>query len=309
MQVTHLDVVVSQVVGEVLGHALGQGSDQHPLLDRHALADLGEQVIHLGRGRAHFHLRIHQASGPHYLLDHPAGVLALVGTGGGRDEDGLRADGLPLVEPQRAVIQRRGQPEAVLHQGFLARAVALEHGADLGNRDVGFVDHQQRIGWQIVVERRRRLARSAPGEIAGVVFDTVAVAEFEDHLQVEAGALLQALGFHQLVGGAQLLQALLQLLLDLVHCLQQHLPRRHIVALGVEGEARQLADDLPGERVEGRQVFNLVVEQLDTDRLEVGFRREYIDDITANAESSAGEIHVVAGVLELRQAAKQGALV
>ncbi|MNE78685.1 hypothetical protein D3C80_1751140 [compost metagenome] len=81
------------------------------------------------------------------------------------------------------------------------------------------------------------------------------------------------------------------------------------MALGVEGEARQLADDLPGERVEGRQVFNLVVEQLDPDRLEVGFGREYIDDITANAEGGASEIHVVAGVLEFRQAAKQGALV
>ncbi|MCY1305130.1 hypothetical protein D9M70_549150 [compost metagenome] len=67
---------------------------------------------------------------------------------------------------------------------------------------MGFVDHQQGIGRQVVVERRRRLAGRTAGQIARVVLDAVAIAELEDHFQVEAGTLLQALGFHQLVGGA-----------------------------------------------------------------------------------------------------------
>jgi hypothetical protein len=52
---------------------------------------------------------------------------------------------LELLEAQRPVVQGRGQAEAVLHQGFLARAVALVHAAELGNGDMALVDHQQGI--------------------------------------------------------------------------------------------------------------------------------------------------------------------
>jgi hypothetical protein len=79
---------------------------------------------------------------------------------------------------------------------------------------VGFVDHQQRVVRQVVVERRRRRSGFTAREVARVVFDAVAVTQFQDHLQVETGALLQALGFHQLVVGAQVFQALGQLDLD-----------------------------------------------------------------------------------------------
>ncbi|MDT4864684.1 hypothetical protein FQZ97_994530 [compost metagenome] len=67
---------------------------------------------------------------------------------------------------------------------------------------MGLVDHQQGISRQVVVERRRCLAGRTAGQIPGVVLDAIAITQLEDHLQVEAGTLLQALGFHQLVGGA-----------------------------------------------------------------------------------------------------------
>ncbi|MNQ43274.1 hypothetical protein D3C85_569970 [compost metagenome] len=81
------------------------------------------------------------------------------------------------------------------------------------------------------------------------------------------------------------------------------------MALRVEGETRQLANHFAGQRIERRQAFHLVIEQLDANGLQVGFRREDIDDIAANPEGGAGEVHVVAGVLQLRQTTQQSALV
>ena len=309
VQVTHPHAVVGEVVGEVFGHALGQGGDQHALFHGHAFGYFREQVVDLGQRRADLHLRVHQTGGTNHLLDDPAGMLGFVVAGGGGDKNGLRAHRFPFVEAHRPVVQRRGQAETVLHQGFLARTVALVHGADLRNADVGLVDHQQRVGRQVVVEGRRRLPGSASREVARVVFDTVAVTQFEDHFQVEAGALLQALGFHQLVVVAQVAQAFLELLLDPVDGAEQGFPRCHVVAFRIEGKARQLADHFAGQWVEGREAFHFVVEQLDADRFQVGFGRVHIDHVAAHTERRPGEIHVVAGVLQVGQAAQQGALV
>jgi hypothetical protein len=70
VQIAHPYLVIRQVFGQVLRHPLGQCGDQHPLLHRHPLADLGEQIVHLGADRPHFHLRIEQAGGTHHLLHH-----------------------------------------------------------------------------------------------------------------------------------------------------------------------------------------------------------------------------------------------
>ncbi|MNZ86664.1 hypothetical protein D3C78_1054910 [compost metagenome] len=81
------------------------------------------------------------------------------------------------------------------------------------------------------------------------------------------------------------------------------------MALGVEGETRQLADHLAGQRVEGGQAFHLVVEQLDADRLQLRLGRIDVDHIAAYPEGGAGEVHVVARVLQLGQPTQQFALV
>ncbi|MNG03596.1 hypothetical protein D3C84_866850 [compost metagenome] len=134
---------------------------------------------------------------------------------------------------------------------------------------MGFVDHQQGVVRQVVVEGRWRRTGRAPGEVARVVFDAVAVAQLEDHLQVETGALLQALRLHQFIVGAQVFQAFLQFDLDALDGVHQGFPWRHVVAFRVEGETRQFADDLARQRIEGRQAFHLVVEQFDANRFEV----------------------------------------
>ena len=67
------------------------------------------------------------------------------------------------------------------------------HALQLRNRLVAFVDEHQRVMRQIIEQRGRRLARQASGEMARIILDAVAIADLADHLQVEHGALPQAL--------------------------------------------------------------------------------------------------------------------
>ena len=301
--------MIVQVVGQVLRHALGQGGDQHPLAPAHHGVDFAEQVFHLGRGWAHDDLRVDQPGGPHHLLHHLASKLRFVRARGGGDEQGLRAHALPLVEAQRPVVERRRQAEAVFHQGFLAGAVALVHAADLRNRDVGFVDHQQGVLGQVVEQRRRRLARLPAGQVAGVVLDPRAVAELGDHLQVEAGALLQTLRLHELVVLSQVRQALAQLVLDVIKDAQNAFPRRHVVGLGKHREARHPVDDLAGEGIECREVLDFIVEQLHPHRQRLRLRREDVHHVAPHPVGAALKGHVVARVLQFRQPREDVALV
>ncbi len=113
------------------------------------------------------------------------------------------------------------------------------------------IDDQQCVGGQIVIQRRWGRTGRTTGQVARVVFDTVAVTQLHDHFQVKAGTLLKTLSLHELVLTAQVIEPLAQLVLDLLDGVEQRLPRGHVVTLGVEGEARELADHLAGQRIEG----------------------------------------------------------
>src|SRR5438445_10846272 len=97
-----------------------------------------------------------------------ARAVELVRTGSRRGLDRLaRAPG-QLVERERAVVERRGQAEAVLDEGLLARAIPVVHSTDLGHRDVALVDADQSVLRQIVDHGRRRLPWPVPGPVATV---------------------------------------------------------------------------------------------------------------------------------------------
>ena len=96
-----------------------------------------------------------------------------------------------LVELERPVVERRGQPEAVVDERLLARAVALVHAADLRDRLVRLVDEDDEVVGEVVDQGVRRRARRAVVEDPRVVLDPRAEAELLEHLDVVLGALPQ----------------------------------------------------------------------------------------------------------------------
>ena len=98
---------------------------------------------------------------------------------------------LKLCKCQGPVIERGGETEAEIDQHLFARAVSCEHAANLGQRDMRFIHHQQVIIGQVVHQRPRLLACPASRQVARIVFDPGAEASLAQHLDIEVGALLQ----------------------------------------------------------------------------------------------------------------------
>ena len=194
VHVAAADADLGVVVGEVLGHALGEGGDEDALVDGGAGADLGEEVVDLALDGADFDLGVDEAGGADDLFDDDAGGLGeFVGAGGGGDVDDLAGAGLELVEFEGAVVHGGGQAESVVDEVLLAAAVAVPHAVELGDGDVGLVDEEEVVAGEVVEQGGRGLAGETAGEVAGVVLDAVAVADGLDHFEVEAGALVDAL--------------------------------------------------------------------------------------------------------------------
>ena len=163
-----------------------------------AVADLGEEVVDLAFDGADFDYGVDEAGGADDLFyDYAGGFGELVGAGGGGDVDDLAGAGLELFEAEGAVVHGGGQAEAVVDEVLFAAAVAVPHAVELRDGDVGLVDEEEVVAGEVVEECGRGLAGETAGEVAGVVLDAVAVAYGLDHLEVETGALVDALGFDE----------------------------------------------------------------------------------------------------------------
>ena len=148
------------IAGQVLGHAFGQGSDQHFFLGFNPPPDFLEQVVHLPLRRTHLDLRVQQTGRPDDLLHHQAAAfLQFVFRGRCRYIGHLVLARFELGKGERPVINRARQAEPVFHQGLLARAVAPVHARDLRDGHVALVDEEQIVVREIIEQGRRRLAR------------------------------------------------------------------------------------------------------------------------------------------------------
>ena len=114
----------------------------------------------------------------------------------------------------RSVVEGAGEPEAVIDQGLLAASVAGEHGLDLWNGLVGFVDDGEEIPGKKVDQAVGAFAGPSAAEVSAVVFDAGAVADLLEHLDVETGARRQSLRLQELALLAQLFEPLAQFRLD-----------------------------------------------------------------------------------------------
>src|SRR5690606_36418874 len=265
--------------------------------------DLVDDVVDLvARGAGDgpdFNGRIDQAGGADDLFDEDAaGLVHLPVAGGGRDGHRLGPHGVPLVELERAVVDAAGQAEAVLRQGRLAAVVAAVHAADLADGDVALVDEQQGVVGDVFEEGGRRLAGGAAGEPAAVVLDAGARTGRLHHLQVEAGALFEALGLQQLAVLDHPVERLLQLRLDAVDRLVERRARGDVVAGGIDSDLGEVGCLLAGEGVELLDRLDLVAEQGDAPGAILEVDREYLDHVAALPEHAALERRIIALVLQ-----------
>src|SRR5271169_6901654 len=125
-----------------------------------------QQVVDLSLNWTNLDRRVDQTRGPDDLFHHYARRLSkLIRAGRGGDINELVGAMLELLEGQRTIVERRGHAEAVFDQRLLARAVAVIHAVQLRHGLVRLVNEEQEVAREIVEQRRRRLARQAPGEM------------------------------------------------------------------------------------------------------------------------------------------------
>ncbi len=199
-----------------------------------------------------------------------------------------------LVKFQRAVIEGRGQAEAVFHKGFLARPVAAVHRAHLRQGDVAFVHEQQKVLREIVQQRHWRASGRAVRDDAGIVLYPGAVAQLLHHVYVVISALLYALGLDELVIVREVLHPLVALTADALY------RGGHFFLCGdvVTGRVNDGVGEIPlrraGDDVYLTQAVYLVAEELNADGAVVPIGGEYLHRVAAHAEHVALKRDIVA---------------
>ena len=118
-------------------------------------------------------------------------------------------------------------------------------------------------------------------------------------------ALFQPLSFKQLAIGAELVEPHAQFFFDAFQRLGQGGPRRHIMRIGINLHAVELARRSAGQGIEFADGIDIVAEKFDPPSTILVMCRENIDHIAAHAESAARKGIVVAPVLQGGQIAHQ----
>src|SRR5271155_5453637 len=119
VQVLHANARISQIVGQVLCHLLGQCRYEYPATSLDGLVDPRHQVVDLTLGGLQNDLRIDESGRADDLLDNVRRRLDLVGTRSRRDKDALRNPIDELFEPQRPVVHGGREAKAVLDEDIL----------------------------------------------------------------------------------------------------------------------------------------------------------------------------------------------
>ena len=308
MQVAHPDALFEQVVGEFLGHLLGEGRDEHALVGGHPFGDERLEVIDLAPGGLHEHLGVDEARGPDDLLNHAAAVVEFPRARGGRQEHHLAHPVAEFLEPQRPVVGRRGQAEAVLDQGCLAAAITVVLAVQLRDSHVRLVDDHEEVVREVVEQGVGPLPGGPPVDVGAVVLDAVAEPQLADHLEVVLGAHPKSLGLQQFLLALEVGEALLEFLLD-----RRHRPGEDHLVGGVVGgredhQFREFAQVLAGQGVDLGDRLDLITEQRDPDGgLLVGGMD--LKRVAPDPELSPPQHQVIALVLHVNQAPQRLPLV
>ena len=305
MHIAHSDVVFLQIVGERFRHALGERRHEHPAARLRDGTDLREKVVDLPFGGAHRDGGIEKPRRADELFDDLACLFELVGRGRRRNADELRHALVELLEGERAVVVGRAHAEAVVDEVGLAREVAVIHGADLRDGHVALVDEDEEILREVIEQREGGLPRLPPVEVARIVLHARAVPDLFEHFKIVLGALGEALRLQELPLVLERFDLPFEIFLDHGKGALQAFGAHRIVARGEDDGVLQGRDDLARDDVLLAERVDLVAEKFDADG-DFGIGSgENFHDVPAHAEGGALEIDVVAGIVDLDEAAQK----
>ena len=188
--------------------------------------------------------------------------------------------------------------------------VASEHGVDLRQRDVRLVDEGDEVFREIVDQAERALSGLTAVEIAAIVFDSGAVAEFFEHLDIVLDPLLDALGFEHLALALEVHHLLEEVVADLVDGGDGALFGGDEVVCRVDADFRNFLYHCSGAGVDHGDGIDLIAEKLDAYGV-VGTAQKHVYGVAFCAERAAGELAFgayVEGVHELIKKAGQRTL-
>ena len=227
-----------------------------------------------------------------------AGFFQLVLTGRCRDKDHIPHVLLELVELQGPVVVRAREPEPVIDQGFLARAVAVIHAVELGNHLVALIDDHQEIVREIIEQAVGFLACLPPVEMPGVVLDPFAGSGLLDHLEIVPGPLFEPVRLDHPERGQ-----------DLIEFLADRCDRRLPGSLGcnevpgrIDIEIFHLLFLCTGVFVHFADPLDLVAEHLDPDDV-VEVPGDDIDGVPLDPEPAGHQFEIVSLEQDIEQPA------
>ena len=166
---------------------------------------------------------------------------------------------------------------------------------------MAFIHEQHPLAGNIVQQRRGRFSGTPSGQMAGIVFDPAAIAQFFHHLEIEHGPLVQPARFQEFVLLFQRVRAFLQFRLDAVHGMQQLVPGLDVMGFRIDGHPVVLFQNASGDRIDLGDGIDFVAEHLNSHRI-ILIGREHLYDIAACPEESPLQAIVLAGKLHFNQA-------
>ncbi|MNY64128.1 hypothetical protein D3C86_2011940 [compost metagenome] len=83
MHIAHLDADFLEIIGQILGHFLRQGCNQHALVTLHPFTDFADQIINLPLSRTNLDNRVQKTGRTYNLLNHSVAVLQFIWAGCG----------------------------------------------------------------------------------------------------------------------------------------------------------------------------------------------------------------------------------
>ena len=143
MQIGDLQIILLQIIRQILRHLDRQRRNQDAFVLCDALPDFIQQIIDLSVRGPHGDFRIQKTGRTDNLFHHFAmNLIQFVVARRRGNINRLIDQRFKLFKPHRPVVQRTRQAEAIFHQRFLTRPVAVVHSADLRQRHMRFINDQ-----------------------------------------------------------------------------------------------------------------------------------------------------------------------